>query len=352
VRRLVLVVLLAMGVCANEAQAQDRYSLVGGCYALRSAATGKFVAKTADGGYRATAGGAGAGEPFRMQATDLGRYLLYGAKRDFLGVGKPIPLPVPSPTSPIPVPDLPVATTTQTGDRVQSAASPSETADWRVSQAGGDFVIDLPAVRGQVLTVAGDGTVIMRDRAAAGTRGRWAFVPRGGCPAYPEVYPDWVEDVRHIAGQAIVDDLGRGAEAYLQMWERADGIRTGCRPAKAKATKRGLAGARLGASPSSLLKRAGQPKVRGARRWTYCVKGGRMAAALTRSERVSLVGSTARGHKARGVRPGKQIKKGRTIRRRGRFVYVVRHRRVTAVAVTKAKSRKVIRRRLKTAGLL
>ena len=104
-----------------------------------------------------------------------------------MGVGKPLPLPVPSPTSPIPVPDLPVATTTQTGDRVQSARSPSETADWRVSQAGGDFVIDLPAARGQVLTVAGDGTVIMRDRAAAGTRGRWAFVPRGGCPAYPEI---------------------------------------------------------------------------------------------------------------------------------------------------------------------
>ena len=133
--------------------------------------------------------------------------------------------------------------------------------------------------------------------------------------AHYGLYPDWVEDVRHIAGQAIVDDLGRGAEAYLQMWERADGIKTGCRPAKAKATKRGLAGARLGASPASLLKRAGQPKVRGARRWTYCVKGGRMAAALTRSGHVALVGSTARGHKARGVRPGAKMKKGRAIRR-------------------------------------
>jgi hypothetical protein len=170
--------------------------------------------------------------------------------------------------------------------------------------------------------------------------------------AHYGLYPDWVEDVRHIAGQAIVDDLGRGAEAYLQMWERADGIRTGCRPAKAKASKRGLAGARLGASPASLLKRAGQPKVRGARRWTYCVKGGRMAAALTRSGHVSLVGSTARGHKARGVRPGKKMKKGRTVRRHGRFVYVVRHRRVKAVAGTKAKSRKTIKRQLKTAGLI
>jgi hypothetical protein len=44
--------------------------------------------------------------------------------------------------------------------------------------------------------------------------------------AHYGLYPDWVEDVRHIAGQPIVDDLGRGAEAYLQMWERADGIPT------------------------------------------------------------------------------------------------------------------------------
>src|SRR3954451_16294103 len=36
----------------------------------------------------------------------------------------------------------------------------------------------------------------------------------------------------------------------------------------------------------------------------------------------------------------------------GRFVYVVRHRRVKVVAVTKAKSRKVVRRQLKTAGLI
>ena len=79
-----LVVLIAMGVSAGEAQAQDRYALAGGCYVLKSAATGKFVAKAADGGYRASADGAGGAEPFRMQATALGRYLLYGAKRDFM----------------------------------------------------------------------------------------------------------------------------------------------------------------------------------------------------------------------------------------------------------------------------
>ena len=78
-----------------------------------------------------------------------------------------------------------------------------------------------------------------------------------------------------------------------------------------------------------------------------------MAAALTRSGHVALVGSTARGHKARGVRPGTKMKKGRHDATAGAaFVYVVRHRRVKAVAVTKAKSRKTIRRQLKTAGLI
>jgi microsomal dipeptidase-like Zn-dependent dipeptidase len=35
------------------------------------------------------------------------------------------------------------------------------------------------------------------------------------------LFPDWVEDMSHVAGQEVVDDLARGAEAYLQMWERA-----------------------------------------------------------------------------------------------------------------------------------
>ena len=50
--------------------------------------------------------------------------------------------------------------------------------------------MDLPAADGKVLTAAGDGTVILRDRGAAGRRGQWAFVARGGCPAYPEVELD------------------------------------------------------------------------------------------------------------------------------------------------------------------
>ena len=35
------------------------------------------------------------------------------------------------------------------------------------------------------------------------------------------LFLDWIEDLKHVAGQEIVDDLARGAEAYVQMWERA-----------------------------------------------------------------------------------------------------------------------------------
>ena len=35
------------------------------------------------------------------------------------------------------------------------------------------------------------------------------------------LFLDWIEDMKHVAGQEIVDDLARGAEAYLHMWERA-----------------------------------------------------------------------------------------------------------------------------------
>jgi len=42
--------------------------------------------------------------------------------------------------------------------------------------------------------------------------------------AHYGLYPDWVEDLRHVAGDQIVKDLSNGAEAYLEMWERAEGI--------------------------------------------------------------------------------------------------------------------------------
>ena len=70
---------------AAAAEKPTRYSLAGGCYALHSESADAFVAK-AGGGYAATASAVGAAEPFRMQATTLGRYLFYGKGRDFLAL--------------------------------------------------------------------------------------------------------------------------------------------------------------------------------------------------------------------------------------------------------------------------
>jgi hypothetical protein len=122
--------------------------------------------------------------------------------------------------------------------------------------------------------------------------------------AHYGLFPDWVEDLRLLAGQEVVDDLGRGAEAYLQMWERAVGVPpTRCEPRRARATRRGLGRVRLRASATALLRRAGQPRARAGRTWRWC----RVTARLTRGGKVSWVRSTSPRHRALGARPGRRL---------------------------------------------
>ena len=54
--------------------------------------------------------------------------------------------------------------------------------------------------------------------------------------------------------------MARGSEAYLQMWERADGIPTGCRPARARLTRHGVGGrpARRGPRLAAAARRPAQ----------------------------------------------------------------------------------------------
>ena len=86
--------------------------------------------------------------------------------------------------------------------------------------------------------------------------------------AHYGLYPDWIEDLRMQAGDAIVDDLARGSEAYLEMWERALGIaKPGCRPPQV------LAALRDGMTPEEVLRVAGQPDERAGTAFTYCVDG-------------------------------------------------------------------------------
>ena len=136
--------------------ADDRYSLANGCFTLQSEQNGSFVAKAA-GAYVANAGSAAAGEPFRMQATDLGSYLFYGPAPDFM---------------------------TRSGTGVTSASGPSGAADWTVVEDGAGFRIgngsrDLAVGAGNALTTVPEGS--------GGAASRFDFVATGGCASYPEI---------------------------------------------------------------------------------------------------------------------------------------------------------------------
>jgi microsomal dipeptidase-like Zn-dependent dipeptidase len=187
--------------------------------------------------------------------------------------------------------------------------------------------------------------------------------------AHYGLYPDWVEDLRKLGGQEIVDDMARGAEAYLQTWERAEGIRHGwCEPARQRVRPRGARRVALHRTPAQLLRAIGQPVSRPLRayRWRVC-GGGETVAAFTSRGRSGLVGSTARGWKIGGLGPGARASRlrgarrfGRTgvrVRRAGRggrYVYGVRKGRISWVAVASRSvgtDAKQLRRHLRLAGL-
>ena len=89
------------------------------------------------------------------------------------------------------------------------------------------------------------------------------------------LYPDWVEDLRKVAGKDgadIVDDLARGAEAYLQMWERAEGIKPdSCRnPGLRKPVSWVQNRIHRGMSTRAVMRAVGQPYTRLGRTYGFC----------------------------------------------------------------------------------
>ncbi|MEJ7786192.1 MAG: Coagulation factor 5/8 type domain-containing protein [Solirubrobacteraceae bacterium] len=164
------------------------------------------------------------------------------------------------------------------------------------------------------------------------------------------LYLDWIQELRTRTNDAITPDLARGAEAYLQMWERAGGVPARrSQPARAAFARRGLGVLRLGVSSEALLRAAGQPAVRGPFAWRYGVTGGggaRVAVVLNAQGRPVLIASTAPGHTADGAGPGtrtsalrgtRALGPGLRVRRAGggaRYVYGTRGGRVRFVAVT------------------
>ena len=98
------------------------------------------------------------------------------------------------------------------------------------------------------------------------------------------LYPDWIQDLSLIAeaskkgdGAKILDDMARGAEAYLQMWERAYGIAPdSCRnPGNRLPVGTVQKKLRRGMSTTKVMKVVGQPYTRLGRSFGFCAKDGR-----------------------------------------------------------------------------
>lgn len=98
------------------------------------------------------------------------------------------------------------------------------------------------------------------------------------------LYPDWIEDLTKVAGasggkaegEAIFDDMSRGPEAYLQMWERAYGIAPdSCRnPDLRMSAKRLRSVVQRGMTTTQVMRAVGQPFQRLGTTYGVCVRGG------------------------------------------------------------------------------
>lgn len=96
--------------------------------------------------------------------------------------------------------------------------------------------------------------------------------------AHYGLYPDWIEDLRMLRGPQIVEDMVRGPEAYLQMWERAIGIPgDACRSDIADLSRTRVSGLKKGMTVEQVLRLLGQPTRRTGSEYLFCVEGGRVA---------------------------------------------------------------------------
>ena len=95
------------------------------------------------------------------------------------------------------------------------------------------------------------------------------------------LYPDWIQDLSKVAdaehagdGAAISEDMARGAEAYLQMWERAEGIAPdSCRnPELRRPVARVRDEVVPGMTTRQVMEAVGQPYTRLADQYAFCAR--------------------------------------------------------------------------------
>jgi hypothetical protein len=201
---------------------QDRYAPARGCFALRSAQTGRLVTRTADG-FAATGT---RGEAFRFQTMDLGKYLLYGSKKDFLATAaNPLPLrevgatvksqldgtgdehlepvrePLKGAVDAVVAGAEPAAAPVVAGvrgDGIEAAASPSASAEWVLKTVGRSFVLQQAFDDGDIadpgplepriaatLVSSNAGALTAASGSQTGRAAQFSLVKTGGCAAWP-----------------------------------------------------------------------------------------------------------------------------------------------------------------------
>ncbi|MFT4189300.1 MAG: membrane dipeptidase [Aeromicrobium sp.] len=100
--------------------------------------------------------------------------------------------------------------------------------------------------------------------------------------AHYGLYPDWIQDLQMVAGRDINTDLLRGPEAYLLMWERANGITNdACRQPELRRQVDEFATIAAGTGADDVLAGFGQPHLRRDDTYQYCALNGDAAATVT-----------------------------------------------------------------------
>ena len=104
--------------------------------------------------------------------------------------------------------------------------------------------------------------------------------------AHYGLFADWLTSTRSLAeaaqpgnGALFWDDMFMGAEAFLQMWERAVGVPpNACREDVPDLSDADMSGLSEGMSVEDVLWMLGQPETRADTTFTYCLSGDRTAA--------------------------------------------------------------------------
>ncbi|HEU0023608.1 MAG TPA: membrane dipeptidase [Thermoleophilaceae bacterium] len=138
------------------ASATDRYGLANGCYAVRTIVGSKYVQKSGSA-YTATGTTLASATPFRMQATALGRYLLYGPDGSMPAVGLL--------------------------NQVTSTTTPGPDADWTLDYIGQAAVLRSHKTGQGIRSGTGGKLGLVAGSNAEGL----SFIPAQGCSKFPEV---------------------------------------------------------------------------------------------------------------------------------------------------------------------